>query len=115
MVIFILCMTVFKHELASSRMDVLYILGCALWGGFELASEDLRGFPSLRVIFISWFGMKRNPNKVVITWTLTLLLPFMFFFLKCLSSLATINCLNTTLTYRHWNFAAGWSDSVQDL
>lgn len=78
-----------------------WVVKVALWGSFEFASEDLIGFPSLRVIFMlmSWFGIKRNPNKVVITWTLTLLLPSMLPFLKCLSPLATINCLNTTLTY----------------
>ena len=57
--------------------------------------KDPYGLPSLRIIFmlISWFGLKRNPNKVVIIWTVTLLLPFMLPSLKCLSPLVPINCL----------------------
>lgn len=78
-----------------------WVMKVVFWGGFEFASEDLRGFLSLRAIFmlISCFGLKRNPNKVVIIWTLALLLPSMLLFLKCLSPLATVNRLNTTLTY----------------
>lgn len=91
-----------------------WVVKVALWGGFEFASEDLIGFLSLRVLFmlISWFGLKRNPNKVVIIWTLALGLPSMLLFLKCLSPLATLNCLNTTQTYTHWHFAACWLDSA---
>lgn len=70
-----------------------WVVKVTSWGGLEFASQDLMGSPSLRVIFmlISWFGLKRNLNKIVIIWTVTVHLPFMLPIVECLSPLAPIN------------------------
>lgn len=91
-----LCMVFLSMSLlpVQWRSHMPWIVKGALQCGFEFASEDLLDFPSLRVVFmlISWFGFKRNPNKVVIIWTVILLPPSILPFLRCLSPLATVNC-----------------------